>query len=214
MPLPPGRTVGAVSLRARARGGSGAMSANHVEHAASSLISYGAKVDKCEHESDAASRLTEFASTDDVTRCWSWPRTTRGRRELVASRAPPRPPPGLGSVCLVLSDAAALTPRVRQQTRNRHVTGVTPTTPTSSSSPGTRRARRCTRHCAVSRARRRERCEPPRGGAAQTSHPERRRLQPHNDEERWREKIRPLRVRRVVQGARRERAPDARQLRT
>ena len=66
MPLPPGRTVGAVLLRARGAVGAGAMSANHVEHVASSLISYGAKVDKCEHESDAASRLTEFASTDDV----------------------------------------------------------------------------------------------------------------------------------------------------
>lgn len=66
MPLPPGRTVGAVLLRARGAVGAGAMSANHVEHVASSLISYGAKVDKCEHESDAASQLSEFASTDDV----------------------------------------------------------------------------------------------------------------------------------------------------
>ena len=66
MPLPAGRTVNAVLLRASGAVGAGAMSANHVEHVAASLISYGAKVVRCADESDAASRLSDAAADDDT----------------------------------------------------------------------------------------------------------------------------------------------------
>lgn len=66
VPLPTGRTVGAVLLRARGAVGAGAMSANHVEHVASSLISFGARVGRCADESDAASQLASLAADDDT----------------------------------------------------------------------------------------------------------------------------------------------------
>ena len=82
VPLPTGRTVGAVLLRARGAVGAGAMSANHVEHVASSLISFGARVGRCADESDAASQL---AAAQPMTK--NQKRRLREKRKKQAKQA-------------------------------------------------------------------------------------------------------------------------------
>jgi len=106
MPLPAGRTVCAVLLRASGAAGAGAMSANHVEHVAASLISYGARVVRCADESDAAKKLSSTAADDDAYPVLVMAADDEGddenswRHERLLSAAGPR-----GSVVLFSSDA-------------------------------------------------------------------------------------------------------------